>query len=108
MFLSTVLILTECSKEAPAEFIIASITAFIGYYTCSLVIPFAHRFGRKITLMTVVLFTALSITTMGMMSMKSPFDAMHPRRMFVIQSENVRVLIKVRDHVIILTMNILL
>ena len=88
--LSTTLMSTECFKKAPAEFIIATITAFIGYYTFSLVIPFSHRFGRKVILVALVLFTGLSITAMGVMSMQSPFDAMHPRRMYVIQSENVR------------------
>jgi hypothetical protein len=78
-------------KKAPAEYIIASMTAFIGFYAFPLAIPFSHRFGRKVTLATIVLFTALSITTMRIMSTRLPFDAMHPKRIFVIESENVSI-----------------
>jgi hypothetical protein len=66
-------------------------TALIGFYTFPLAIPFSHRFGRKVTLVAVGLLTVLSVTAMGIMSLHSPFDAMHPKRLYVIQSENVRI-----------------
>ncbi|KAF8576245.1 hypothetical protein K439DRAFT_1640647 [Ramaria rubella] len=75
-------------EQAPAEFIIASMTAFIGYYTFPLLVPFSHRFGRDVTLYAVMLFAALSVACIGIMSLQEPFDAMHPKRMYVIHSEN--------------------
>lgn len=76
-------------KKAPAEFIIATMTAFIGFYTFPLAVPLAHRFGRKVTVIAVLLFSALSMVSTCMMVMQAPFDAMHPKRLFVVQSENV-------------------
>jgi len=76
-------------EKAPAEFIIASMTSLIGFYTFPLVVPFAHRFGHKTTSKAVLFFLGLSIISMGYMAMKNPFDPMHPKRMYIIQSENV-------------------
>jgi len=64
-------------------------TAFIGFFTFPLAIPFAHRFGRQVTVSAIFLFSSLSVVSICVMVMHAPFDAMHPKRLFVVQSENV-------------------
>ncbi|KAF8521632.1 hypothetical protein BU17DRAFT_45701 [Hysterangium stoloniferum] len=76
-------------EKAPAEYIIASMTAFIGFYTFPLSIPLAHRFGRKAIQVGVALFATITLASMAFMSMKHPFDSRHPKRVFVMHSENV-------------------
>ncbi|KIJ44510.1 hypothetical protein M422DRAFT_252117 [Sphaerobolus stellatus SS14] len=76
-------------EKAPAEFIIASMTAFIGFYTFPLLIPFAHRFGRKTMKKAVVFFVGLTVLSMAYMASVHPFDEMPPKRMYVIRSEKI-------------------
>ena len=76
--------------EAPAENIIASMVVFTMSYLVPLVIPFLARFGRRVVIRALFVTLALSVLSIGIFSMRSPFDAMHPRRLFVIHSENVR------------------
>ncbi|KIJ43580.1 hypothetical protein M422DRAFT_229023 [Sphaerobolus stellatus SS14] len=75
--------------KAPAEFIIASMTAFLGFYTIPLLIPFAHRFGKKMTQHSVFFFLGLTVFSMAYMANLRPFDSMHPKRMFIMHSENI-------------------
>ncbi|OSX64019.1 hypothetical protein POSPLADRAFT_1065412 [Postia placenta MAD-698-R-SB12] len=76
-------------EEAPAEHIIASIVAGAGSYTLPLLVPFVHRFGRRTILRGAVLFSMLTALAMAIFSMRSPFDAMHQKRVFIIHMENV-------------------
>jgi len=76
-------------EKAPAEYIIASMTAFIGFYTFPLSIPLAHRFGRKSIQVGAAMFATITMLSMAFMSMKQPFDSTHPKRVFVMHSENV-------------------
>ncbi|KLO13952.1 hypothetical protein SCHPADRAFT_920864 [Schizopora paradoxa] len=75
--------------EAPAEFIIALMVGSIGLYIVPLAVPFCHRFGRKFVRKATVLSGAVSAIMIILFSLRSPFDAMHPKRLYVIHSENV-------------------
>ncbi|OCH96275.1 hypothetical protein OBBRIDRAFT_809204 [Obba rivulosa] len=75
-------------EEAPAEHIIASIVAFSGAYAVPLVLPFVHRFGRAVLIRSVVLMTILTAVVMAVFSLRSPFDNMHQKRMYVLHMEN--------------------
>ncbi|OBZ74192.1 putative endoplasmic reticulum metallopeptidase 1 [Grifola frondosa] len=76
-------------EAAPAEHIIANIVAVSGAYTLPLMVPFVHRYSHRILVRMVVLLTMLTGITMAVFSMRSPFDAMHQKRLFVIHMENV-------------------
>ncbi|GBE89509.1 Putative endoplasmic reticulum metallopeptidase [Sparassis crispa] len=76
-------------QEAPAEHIIASIVAFTGGYSLPLAIPFVHRFSHRMLARMVILMSVLTAVMMVAFSMRSPFDAMHQKRLFVIHMENV-------------------
>lgn len=77
--------------EAPAENIIASIVAFISAYSVPLAIPFLVRFGRRAVRRALFVTLTFSIVSIGVFSMRSPFDAMHPKRLYIVHSENVSV-----------------
>ena len=77
-------------SEAPGEHIIACIVAIAGSYTLPLVIPFAHRFNRKVLIRSVMLFSGIATAAMIVFAGRSPFDEMHQKRLFVIHMENVR------------------
>ncbi|KAH9839719.1 uncharacterized protein C8Q71DRAFT_905143 [Rhodofomes roseus] len=76
-------------EEAPAEHIIASIVAGVGAYTLPLLVPFMHRFGQRTITRATVLCTMLTAVAIAVFSMRSPFDQMHQKRMFVIHMENI-------------------
>lgn len=76
--------------EAPAEHIIASIAAAMGAYNLPLVLPFAHRFGHRMLARSIILVVLATGAAMAVFSMKSPFDAMHQKRLFVLHHEDVR------------------
>ncbi|KZT10195.1 uncharacterized protein LAESUDRAFT_756379 [Laetiporus sulphureus 93-53] len=76
-------------EEAPAENIIASIVAGAGSYTLPLLVPFVHRFGRRTIKRALVVCSILTAVAMAVFSMRSPFDSMHQKRVFVIHMENV-------------------
>ena len=75
--------------QAPADHIIASIVAITGAYALPLVIPFIHRFPRRILRRAAIIPTFLTAIAIGVFAMRSPFDAMHPKRIFVLHMENV-------------------
>ncbi|EMD39116.1 hypothetical protein CERSUDRAFT_104381 [Gelatoporia subvermispora B] len=75
-------------KDAPAEHIIATIVAFCGAYTLPLVLPFVHRYSRALLIRSVLLVTLLTAAVMLYFSLKSPFDTMHPKRLYVLHVEN--------------------
>ncbi|CCM00596.1 uncharacterized protein FIBRA_02632 [Fibroporia radiculosa] len=76
-------------EEAPAEYIIASIVAGAGAYAIPLLVPFVHRFGRRTIVRAALLFSMTIAVMMAVFSMRSPFDSMHQKRVFVIHMENV-------------------
>ena len=76
--------------EAPAEHIIAIIVAITGSYILPLAIPFVHRFGRGVLVRGVVLSAVITAVMMALFSLRSPFDPMHQKRVFVLHMENVR------------------
>lgn len=77
-------------REAPAEHIIASLVAVCGAYIFPLVAPFAQRFGGNTVLQIVVLLNLTTAISIAVFSSRSPFDKLHQRRLFVLDSVNVR------------------
>jgi len=75
-------------EEAPGEHIIASIVAITGAYTLPLVVPFAHRFSRRLLARAVILFSVVTGVAMVVFARRSPFDQMHQKRLFVVHMEN--------------------
>ncbi|KAI0924464.1 hypothetical protein AcW2_005343 [Taiwanofungus camphoratus] len=76
-------------EEAPAEHIIATIVAGAGAYTLPLLVPFMHRFGPRFLARAILLLSMVTAVAIAVFSMKSPFDPMHQKRMFVIHMENI-------------------
>jgi len=76
-------------EDAPAEHIIASIVAFTTIFSLPLSIPFAHRYSRRVLTRGVVFLATTTIISMAVFSMKSPFDSMHQKRLFVIHMDNI-------------------
>ncbi|KIY51748.1 hypothetical protein FISHEDRAFT_36479 [Fistulina hepatica ATCC 64428] len=74
--------------EAPADLIIAVIVAVLGTFCFPLALPFAHRYGRKALTHGILYISILLVLSVAAFSMKSPFDANHQKRVFVIHSEN--------------------
>ncbi|KAH9928451.1 uncharacterized protein BXZ73DRAFT_48526 [Epithele typhae] len=76
-------------EEAPAEYMIANIVAVNGAYIVPLVIPFVHRFSHRILVRAVILLSMVTGISMAFFAMRSPFDDMHQKRLFVIHMENI-------------------
>ncbi|EIW58152.1 uncharacterized protein TRAVEDRAFT_28892 [Trametes versicolor FP-101664 SS1] len=76
-------------EEAPAEHIIAIIVSATGSFTLSLTVPFMSRFSHRTLVRSVTLLTMITGLTMAVFSMRSPFDSMHQKRLFVIHMENI-------------------
>ena len=68
--------------DAPTDHIIASMVATTGAYNFPLVIPFSHRFGRKVLARSVVLVIAY-------FARREPFNSMHQKRLFILHHKNV-------------------
>lgn len=75
--------------EAPAEEIIACLVPITLAYFVPLIIPFFVRFGRRITILVIIATLVTSALSIIVFSKKNPFDDMHPKRLYVIHSENV-------------------
>ncbi|KAI0311021.1 hypothetical protein OF83DRAFT_1152851 [Amylostereum chailletii] len=76
-------------RDAPAEHIIATIVAITCAYTFPLVAPFAHRYGSQMLLYSVVGLNVVMYISAMIFASRSPFDAMHQRRLFVLSSDNI-------------------
>ncbi|RDX50882.1 hypothetical protein OH76DRAFT_1555381 [Lentinus brumalis] len=76
-------------EEAPAEYIIANIVAINGSYMLPLMVPFMHRFSRRTLVRVVVLLAMATGLAVAVFSVRSPFDPMHQKRLFVIHMENI-------------------
>ncbi|GAA6059342.1 hypothetical protein JCM10212_003240 [Sporobolomyces blumeae] len=76
--------------DAPVDFIIASLTSGVGFLIVPMFLPFVHRFGASFTSRLVVVFTLATIASMTFFTRPSwsPYDAEHPKRIFVLHMEN--------------------
>ena len=83
-------ILGRIGREAPAEHIIASMTAVVGAFAYPSLIPFSHRFSRRTLFRSVLCLSLLSGAAMLVFMRREPFDEMHQKRLFIIHMENVR------------------
>ncbi|TDL26482.1 hypothetical protein BD410DRAFT_741807 [Rickenella mellea] len=75
--------------DAPAEFIIASMVALISSYTFALVIPFCHRFGKRFLHRALGFSFLATVLSVAIFSLRTPYDFMHPKRLYIIHSENI-------------------
>lgn len=71
--------------------------ALLGAQALPLIVPFAHRFGHRKLLNAIVLSTIATAIAMAVFSMKHPFDKMHQKRLFILHSENVRLLLMISN-----------
>ncbi|GAA5899500.1 Pff1p [Sporobolomyces salmoneus] len=76
--------------DAPVDFIIATLTSAVGFLIVPMFLPFIHRFGASFTARLVVLFTLTTIISLSFFTRSSwsPYDAQHPKRIFVLHMEN--------------------
>ncbi|ORY69282.1 hypothetical protein BCR35DRAFT_319080 [Leucosporidium creatinivorum] len=77
--------------DAPVDFIIASLTAGVGFLAVPMVLPFVHRFGPKTTSRIALFFTFFTAGTLGWFTRPSwsPYDKMHPKRILCLHMENI-------------------
>ena len=75
--------------QVPADNMIASLVSGLGAQSLPLVLPLAHRFGRRALLRGVLLLSMTTFVLMGVFAMRTPFDEMHQKRLFVLHLENV-------------------
>ncbi|KAM5532207.1 hypothetical protein V8D89_014107 [Ganoderma adspersum] len=76
-------------EEAPSEFIIATIVGVTCSYILPLTVPFVQRFSRRILIRLVIFTSMMTGVAMAVFCMRSPFDAMHQKRLYVIHMENI-------------------
>ncbi|GAA5877205.1 hypothetical protein JCM16303_006201 [Sporobolomyces ruberrimus] len=76
--------------DAPVDFIIATLTSAVGFLIVPMFLPFIHRFGASFTARLLVLFTLFTFLSIAFFSRASwsPYDAQHPKRIFVLHMEN--------------------
>lgn len=74
---------------APSENIIATIIGSLEALSLPLLLPFAHRFGRRALFRGVLYMSVVTVVMMGIFAMKMPFDEMHQKRLFILHLENV-------------------
>lgn len=75
--------------QVPADNMIATLVSGLGAQSLPLVLPLAHRFGHRALLRGVLLLSMTTFVLMGMFAMRTPFDEMHQKRLFVLHLENV-------------------
>ncbi|KAJ7131725.1 hypothetical protein C8R43DRAFT_1024401 [Mycena crocata] len=81
--------LTGRLGNVPADNIVATLISFLGAQALPLVIPFAHRFGRKTLRRIVVVLSVFTLLNMASYTQKNVFDDMHQKRLFILHLENV-------------------
>ncbi|KAJ7083760.1 hypothetical protein C8R44DRAFT_53144 [Mycena epipterygia] len=81
--------LTGRLGNVPADNIVGTLIAILGSQALPLVIPFAHRFGRKALQRVVIVLSVLTLANMAIYARKDVFDEMHQKRLFVLHLENV-------------------
>ncbi|KIO07538.1 hypothetical protein M404DRAFT_997720 [Pisolithus tinctorius Marx 270] len=75
-------------KDAPAEFIIASIVSILGVFSVSFTPALAHRFGPRFLWQMLWLSIVSLGLVMAFFYVQDPFDRMHQRRLFVVHKDN--------------------
>ncbi|KAJ6614116.1 hypothetical protein B0H10DRAFT_2046102 [Mycena sp. CBHHK59/15] len=81
--------LTGRLGNVPADNIVATLISVLGCQALPLVIPFAHRFGKRALRKLVVVLSALTVLNMAFFCTKNVFDDMHQKRLFVLHLENI-------------------
>ncbi|CBQ69193.1 conserved hypothetical protein [Sporisorium reilianum SRZ2] len=76
---------------SPADHIIASIVAALAFLCFPFAIPLAHRFTLQNLQRTIVVLLGITAAVMAVFASPGwqPFDAAHPKRLFVHQVENI-------------------
>lgn len=75
--------------QAPADNIVATIVAVLGAQMFPVLVPLAHRFGRRKLWNGIVLSSIATAIMMAVFSARRPFDEMHQKRLFVLHTENI-------------------
>ncbi|KAH8111785.1 hypothetical protein DFH11DRAFT_1842399 [Phellopilus nigrolimitatus] len=75
--------------DSPADHIIASIVAVSGSYLFPLALPFVQRFGPQFLSRAAKVSALATGAAVLVFALRAPFDAMHPKRVFVIYNENI-------------------
>ncbi|KAL5492913.1 hypothetical protein ACEPAI_4361 [Sanghuangporus weigelae] len=75
--------------DAPADHIIATIVVITSSYLFPLTLPFFQRFGSRFIRRSMLFLCFVTGASMILFSWRSPFDSMHPKRLYVIHSENI-------------------
>lgn len=76
--------------EAPADHIIATLISILIAPAFPLVLPLAHRFGKRSLKRGIILTSIVTVVSIAYFSSRSPFDDMHQKRLYVLRMENVR------------------
>ncbi|GAC98044.1 hypothetical protein PHSY_005632 [Pseudozyma hubeiensis SY62] len=76
---------------SPADHIIATITAVLTFLTLPFAIPLAHRYTSENLKRTILALLGITAAVMAVFASPAwkPFDAAHPKRLFVHQVENI-------------------
>lgn len=85
------------TQEAPAEHIVATIAAIVLFLSVPFIIPLAHRLSRKGLRTTLQGLAILSICAILLFAsgLVRPFNELHPRRLFLLHSEDVRICLNI-------------
>lgn len=75
--------------DAPVDNVVATLIPVIGGVAFPLVLPFAHRFGKRALVRGVLVMTAVTAVSMAYFAGRDVYDEMHQKRMFVLRLENV-------------------
>ena len=67
----------------------ATIISSLGAISFPLVLPFAHKFGRRKLLRGIMFLSVLMTVLIAVFASMEPFDAMHQKRLFFLHMENV-------------------
>lgn len=74
---------------SPADHILASIVAALSFLGLPLLVPLSHRFGLAFLRRSIVFFLSLTVAGIALYAAQTPFDQMHPQRLFVHQVQNI-------------------
>ncbi|KAG9069062.1 hypothetical protein KI688_009953 [Linnemannia hyalina] len=70
--------------DAPVDNIVAVLSGFVTFVFCPPLLAFAHRFGRKVLKRIILGLLAFHLITVLLSSaIMSPYDELHPKRVFV-------------------------
>ncbi len=79
-------------QEAPSEYIVATIVAISVFLVAPHLVPFSWRLPRRLVRQIIVIIGAVSVLIITVFASGSVrvFDQLHPRRLFILHSEDVR------------------